>query len=144
MKVIRYVLLILLVFVILELYLLIEVGSHIGPFLTLFLILATAVWGMFLIRRRGITSTMRAQKLFYDHQVPPLTIMKDHMLVVAGMLLIMPGFITDIIGVVCSTEPLRRWLMQRFLEVGFHKAHSNNTREYKHRILEGEYKQTDE
>ncbi len=145
MKAMRRILLGLLIFGIAELYLLIAAGSYIGALGVVLLILATAAWGGWLIRCRGLACTQKMRTIMRYRELPPLALMEGSFLVFAGIFLIIPGFLTDIIGAVGVIAPLRRWMTQRFLEINLYaNPDYSNVTEYQHTVLEGEYKRVDE
>ncbi len=97
----------------LELYLLIEVGGQIGGLATIFLCLATAAFGGFLVRLQGIQTLLSARGEMTRGQVPAESALHGLMLVVSGILLLTPGFFTDSIGFILLVPALRRWLVGR-------------------------------
>lgn len=83
---------------IVEMYLLIEVGSHIGAALTVGLVMLTAVLGLALLRIQGLATLTRGLGRLQQGELPALEVAEGLMLAVAGALLITPGFLTDAIG----------------------------------------------
>ena len=112
----KFLFLLFLVVPLLEIYLLIEVGSAIGAMLTIFLVVFTAMLGAVLVRVQGFSTLTRVQSQLNDGQVPALEIMEGVCLFVAGALLLTPGFFTDAVGFVLLTPPLRRSIIRYFLE----------------------------
>ena len=112
----KFLFLLFLVVPLLEIYLLIEVGSAIGAILTIFLVVFTALLGAVLVRAQGFSTLTRVQSQVNDGQVPALEIMEGVCLFVAGALLLTPGFFTDAVGFVLLTPPLRRRIIRHFLE----------------------------
>ncbi len=94
-----------------ELALLIEVGGRIGAGNTLLLILATGFLGAALARSQGLRLLQRIQSETSAGRVPGRELMEGAMVLVAGAVLITPGFLTDILGVLCLLPPTRRLLM---------------------------------
>lgn len=83
---------------VIELYLLIRVGSVIGALNTIVIVLATAAAGAFFTRREGLR-TLQRLRLNISQGIMPTEEMFDAVLIfVAGMVLITPGFLTDISG----------------------------------------------
>lgn len=95
---------------ILEIYLLISVGSIIGVFPTILLVIATAVIGAFLLRQQGISTFMRFQQNLSSGQLPAKEMLEGVMLLVGGALLMTPGFFTDTIGFLCLIPFTRQWI----------------------------------
>ncbi|TPV59057.1 FxsA family protein [Aestuariibacter sp. GS-14] len=81
-----------------EIALLLQVGDMIGGWNTVGLILVTAFVGAYLVRQEGLSTLQKAQQKLAKNEVPGKEMMEGMMLVIAGVLLVTPGFITDIIG----------------------------------------------
>jgi UPF0716 protein FxsA len=132
----------------LELYLLIEVGSEIGALPTIALSIFTAVLGGLLVRMQGFSVLFRVQASLDRREVPALELLEGALLLVVGLALLLPGFITDAIGFLLLIPPLRRWLIVRWLKSrgtlrpapgpgpGDQETRSD-------RILEGDYRRED-
>lgn len=97
----------------LELWLLIEVGSGIGGLSTIALCLLTAALGGFLIRYQGLSTLLDAQKRMAHGEAPIDHGLHGLMIALAGLLLFTPGFITDSIGFLLLFPPFRRFLIGR-------------------------------
>ena len=98
-----------------ELYLLIEVGSEIGAIPTIGLSLFTAALGGWLVRMQGFEVLFRAQSQMGKREVPALELIEGALLLLVGFALLLPGFITDAIGFLLLIPPLRRGLILRWL-----------------------------
>ena len=100
-----------------ELYLIIEVGSVIGALWTVLLVVLTAVIGVSLLRIQGFNTLNRARQNMEKGTLPAMEMMEGMILAVGGALLITPGFITDTLGFLCLIPATRRamirYLMQR-------------------------------
>jgi len=83
---------------ILEIALLINVGSVIGGWNTVGLVLLSAFIGAYFVKREGVSTLQTAQEKMQRNEVPGKELVEGLMLVVAGILLVTPGFITDIFG----------------------------------------------
>ncbi len=83
---------------ILEIALLINVGSVIGGWNTVGLVLLSAFIGAYFVKREGVSTLQTAQEKMQRNEVPGKELVDGLMLVVAGVLLVTPGFITDIFG----------------------------------------------
>lgn len=99
-----------------EIYVLLEVGGVIGALPTVALVVFTAVLGAVLIRAQGFTTITRVQQSLDRGELPAVPMLEGAFLLVAGALLLTPGFVTDTIGFLCLVPPLRRRLIERFLE----------------------------
>jgi UPF0716 protein FxsA len=103
---------------VLEVVVLILVGQAIGALWTLLLILVTSALGLFLLRREGV----RAWRLFREDlssgRPPGNTATEGLLVLIGGILLVVPGFITDLVGAVLLLPPTRRLvraiLLRRF------------------------------
>jgi len=97
-----------------ELYLLIRVGSGIGGITTIALCLLTALLGGLLIRWQGMTTLLDAQRSLQRGHFPAEHGLHGIMLAVAGIMLFLPGFITDMAGFLLLVPAIRSWLINRF------------------------------
>jgi UPF0716 protein FxsA len=96
-----------------EIALFIQVGGWIGLAPTLALVVLTAVIGAWMLRRQGISVLIRAQRQLSDGSLPVVEVFEAVCLVVAGALLLTPGFFTDTIGALLLVPALRRTLYQQ-------------------------------
>jgi UPF0716 protein FxsA len=94
----RFALLLFIVMPILEMWLLITVGGHIGALNTIFLVMLTALIGVGLLKRQGFATLWRGQEKLQKGKVPAQEIIEGIVLAVSGALLLTPGFVTDVIG----------------------------------------------
>lgn len=92
---------------IIEMLILIEVGSFIGAFYTVLLVLLTAIIGVNLLKKQGLSTFVRANQKMHSGQMPLSEIGEGMMLAIAGALLLTPGFVTDTIGFVLLTPGFR-------------------------------------
>jgi len=97
----------------LELWLLIEVGSGIGGLSTIGLCLLTAALGGFLIRYQGLSTLVDAQKRMTHGEAPVDHGLHGLMIAFSGILLFTPGFITDSLGFLLLVPPFRSFLIGR-------------------------------
>lgn len=131
-----------------ELYFLIEVGSVIGAFPTIFLTIMTAVLGGALVRMQGFSTAMRVRAGVERGEVPAIEMLEGVVLLVSGILLLLPGFFTDLFGFICLIPPVRQgvivWLLRRAgtLQPGASVQPGAPTGEPK--VIEGEYKRHDD
>lgn len=94
-----------------ELYVLITVGSVIGAGWTILLLIATSVIGMLLLRLQGLTVFHRAQTALVRGEMPARQMLEGLAVLPSGLLLLLPGFITDLLGVVLFVPLIRRKLL---------------------------------
>jgi UPF0716 protein FxsA len=131
-----------------EVYLLIQVGSVIGAGWTILLVVTTAVIGVNLLRQQGISTLMRANQAMSRGEIPAMEMMEGMLLAVGGALLITPGFFTDVLGFLCLIPQTRRGIIQRLLLNSNIRSTYTVHRETEHRrgprIIEGECTREDE
>jgi UPF0716 protein FxsA len=98
---------------ILEIALFVEVGGAIGLFPTLAIVLVTGVLGVMLVRRQGLRALDRARADMEAGRDPLDPIANGALILVAGILLILPGFFTDTLGLLLMIPPVRRLVIRR-------------------------------
>jgi UPF0716 protein FxsA len=131
-----------------EIYLLITVGSFIGVFPTILLVILTAVLGTQLLRAQGITTLKKLQNTLQQGQMPALILLEGVFILLGGALLLTPGFFTDALGFACLIPSVRKyfihWLSQR-IQVKYAGASPNHSKEQRTKIvIEGECRREDE
>jgi UPF0716 protein FxsA len=100
-----------------ELYVIIQVGQAIGLWPTLALLLADALLGSFLLKHQGRGAWLRFNEALAQRRFPGKEVVDGLLIVVGGTLLLAPGFITDIFGLILLVPPTRaivRGLLKRF------------------------------
>ena len=100
---------------IVEIYLLIQVGQVIGALWTVFLVVLTAVVGVWLLRIQGISTLRRAQEKMRNEQMPAQEMLEGIGLLLAGAFLLTPGFFTDTVGFLLLLPPTRAWLVSKLV-----------------------------
>jgi len=104
---------------ILELFILIEIGGVIGAPWTILAVVATAMIGAALIRRQGMSVIRDAQAAMSRDELPLKQLFDGFFLLVAGAMLLTPGFVTDSIGFALLVPPLRSligWRIWQWLQ----------------------------
>lgn len=104
---------------VIEIYLLIQVGGWIGALPTVFLVVFTAVLGVLLLRQQGFATLQRVQAALANGQIPAMELLEGMLLTLGGVLLLIPGFLTDALGFLCLIPPARRWLVRAILDRHF-------------------------
>jgi UPF0716 protein FxsA len=137
-----------------EIYLLILVGSIIGAGLTVFLCIFTAALGGILVRRQGFSTLGNVQATMARGEVPALEMLEGMVLLICGILFLIPGFFTDILAFLGLIPSLRRllvlWTVKHALPRSKFKVavygHESNNLSYRQRsrIIEGQAKREDE
>ena len=97
----------------LELFVMIEVGAAIGAGWTVLLVVLTSVLGVALVRRQGRHAMADLQASMEELRDPARPVAHGALILLAGALLIVPGFLTDIAGGMLLIPPLRDWLLRR-------------------------------
>lgn len=101
-----------------EVYLLIQVGQEIGPWPTVGILIAEAVLGGWLMRREGARAWKALNDTFTGGKVPTGELANAALILVGGILLMVPGFLTDVLGLIFLipwTRPLARKAIAFFL-----------------------------
>ena len=95
-----------------EIYLMIKVGSVIGAFNTIFLIFFTAVTGLYFARLEGLNAIRSGFGQLLKNEMPIYEIISGAALAFASLLLIIPGFLTDVIGFLLIIPATRKLLIK--------------------------------
>ena len=119
-----------------EIYLFIQIGGLIGAFNTILIILLTAVVGIFFVRLQGLSTLKSGVSQLYKNQVPIYEIMSGAALAIAAILLIIPGFATDVLGFLLIL-PITRNIIFSYLGKKYTKE------KIKDDLIEGEYEDKD-
>ena len=128
-----------------EIYLLVEIGARIGAPWTILLVVLTAIVGAWLVRVQGLTTWRRFQKSLARNELPATALVEGLFLLIAGALLLTPGFFTDAVGFACLIPPFRRTLIRRFLQRSVWKAAQGPAQAPdSSKPLEGNYKRMDD
>ncbi len=101
---------------IIEMYILIKVGAVIGGLYTIGLVLLTALIGVSLLKKQGLSTFITAQQKMQTGQMPIKEIAEGLMLAVAGALLLTPGFVTDTVGFILLTPVLRQYIAKQVFQ----------------------------
>ncbi len=159
MPIFRILFLLFLCIPLIEIYLLIQVGEVIGALPTIFMVVFTAVLGVALLRWQGLVTLTRMQAAMARGELPAVTMIEGVFLLVAGALLLTPGFFTDAIGFALLIPPLRQSLAQSLLLRGMFQTgggfrrggfSAGNTHEGQSgktggpKVIEGEYERRDD
>jgi len=102
-----------LLFPALELYLLVKVGGIIGALNMVLWVFASAVIGMWAVRAQGQSAMLKARAEMNAGRVPQTSFLDGLLLFFGGILLILPGLITDAVGLLLLIPPVRRWAAPR-------------------------------
>ena len=119
-----------------EIYLMIKVGSAIGAFNTIFLIFFTAITGIFFARLEGLNAIRSGFNQLIKNKIPIYEIISGATLAFAALLLIIPGFITDFFGFLLIIPFTRKFFIQ-IIASKFNNKKVNNKN-----IIEGSFEDT--
>jgi UPF0716 protein FxsA len=92
---------------IVELYVIIQVGEAIGVLPTIALLIADSVLGSVLMRHQGRTAWRRFNAALYEGRVPHREVLDGALVIFGGALLLTPGFVTDVLGILLLLPPTR-------------------------------------
>jgi UPF0716 protein FxsA len=109
-----------------ELYLLIKVGSHLGAGFTILLVLVTGVGGAYLARQQGWRTWRKMQENLRRGIAPTGDLVDGILILAAGLLLVTPGILTDVIGLGLLFPPIRaafKEYLRRKLEAHAHSTY---------------------
>jgi UPF0716 protein FxsA len=124
-----------------EMYLLIRVGGELGALPTIGLVIGAAVFGILLLRRQGPAALERVVARLQRGEMPATELAEGALLALAGLLLLVPGFCTDLAALVLLVPAARAWLATRLSARFGPPATARNGR---HEIIEGEYERRPE
>ena len=118
-----------------EIYLFIKVGSQIGALNTILLILSTAVVGIWYARYEGFNTLRSGMSQLVKNELPLYEIVSGAAIAFAALLLILPGFATDIIGILLVFPVTRKIILSKYSK----KYSTQNKNKVKKNYIEGEY-----
>jgi len=122
---------------IIEIYLFIKVGSQIGAFSTILLIFVTAFFGIIYARYEGFNTLRSGMSQIVKNELPVYEIISGAALTFAALLLILPGFATDFIGLLIIFPPTRKLIFKKVST----KQRQNNTNQD---FINGEFEDIDD
>ena len=108
-----YVLLLFVAMPIIEIAVMLKVGDAIGWFPTLAIVILTAVIGTSMLRQQGLATLNTARQRLDAGEMPAQQMLEGMLLLLGGVLLLTPGFVTDAFGFVCLVPLTRQWLASR-------------------------------
>ena len=118
---------------IVEIYLFIKIGSQIGAFSTIFLVFFTAIVGVYYAKYEGINTLRSGMMQIIKNQIPAHELISGAAIAFAAVLLIIPGFATDLIGLLVIIPITRRLILGRLNK----KFKNKETK--KSNFIEGEF-----
>ena len=124
---------------IIEIYLFIKIGSQIGAFNTISLIFLTAIVGVAYARHEGFNTLRSGISGLMKNQIPIYEMISGATLAFAAILLILPGFATDTLGILL-VFPFTRKIFIKYFAKNYNKKNNNKEKNF----IEGEYKDMDD
>ena len=129
------VILVILLVPVVEIYLFIKIGSQIGAFNTISLILVTAIVGIYYARYEGLNTLKSGISQIIKNEMPVYEIISGAAIAFAAVLMILPGFLTDFLGIIIIF-PWTRKLLFKNIKINKQKKEEN--------FIEGEYEDKDD
>lgn len=102
-------------YVYIEISLFIQVAHVFGVFLTLILVILTSIIGISLVKNQGLKNFMLMQQKIAAGESPAQEMVKSVSLIIAGILLILPGFFTDFLGLLLLLPPIQKHLTLKLM-----------------------------
>ena len=124
-----------------EIYLFIKVGSQIGALNTILLIIITAVVGIWYARYEGFNTLRSGMSQLVKNELPLYEIVSGAAIAFAALLLILPGFATDIVGILLVFPITRKIILSKYSKK-FSSKRKNNFKEKN--FIEGEYEDVED
>ena len=116
-----------------EIYLLIKIGSHIGAITTIFLIFMTAVVGIYYAKYEGLNTLRSGFAQLSKNETPAYEVISGAAIAFAALLLIIPGFATDLFGFLLIFPISRKFIFNKFTEKFKSKKNKKNN------FIEGDF-----
>ena len=124
-----------------EIYLFIKIGSQIGALNTVLLIIITAIVGIWFARYEGFNTLRSGMSQLVRNEVPLYEMISGAAIAFAALLLILPGFATDIIGILLIFPVTRKIILSKYSKKYSSKKKSKNVGK---NFIEGEYEDIDD
>ena len=123
---------------VIEIYLFIKIGAQIGAITTISLIFVTAIVGVYYARYEGLNTLKTGFSHLSKQQTPAYEIISGAAIAFAALLLIIPGFATDIIGFLLIFPTTRKIILNKFSKKFSHKKNNKNN------FIDGEFEDIDD
>ena len=123
---------------IIEIYLLIKIGSQIGAMTTILLIFTTAIVGIYYAKYEGLNTLKSAIVQLSRNETPAYQVLSGTVIAFAALLLIIPGFATDILGFLLIFPISRKFIFGLFLKTPIN--HENKKKNF----IDGEFEDIEE
>ena len=123
-----------------EIFLLIKIGSQIGAVTTILLIFTTAIVGVYYAKYEGLNTLKSGFEQISKNQAPTYEMLSGAAIAFAALLLIIPGFATDIIGFLMIFPVSRKFLLEKI----FIRFKNKKTKTQKKNFIEGDFEDIEE
>ena len=127
------ILLLIILIPIIEIYIFIKIGSQIGAIYTIFLIFFTAIVGVYYAKHEGLNTLKSGFYQLSKKETPAYEVISGAAIAFAALLLIIPGFVTDILGFLLIFPITRKFIFKNFSKKFNYKKKQNNN------FIDGEY-----
>ena len=141
-----YLLIIFIILPIIEISIFIQVGGFLGTFNTILVIFLTAAVGIYFVRQQGFKTFQKITAELQDQQIPVQGMFDGLVILIAGILLVTPGFLTDIIGFLGLIPKTRVFLLATVKNL-FFQRYSKAHKQYKKDIndaIDGDFIEIEE
>ena len=118
---------------ILEIYLFIKIGSKIGAITTILLILTTAIVGVYYAKYEGLNTLKSGLTLLSRNEAPTYEMLSGTVIAFAAVLLIIPGFLTDVLGFLLIFPVSRKFFLKKIIN------RFDGKKDKKNNFIEGEF-----
>lgn len=138
-----YLLLIFFVYVYIEISIFVAIANTIGVFLALICIISTSIIGLSIIKSQGLKNFTLLQKKMSNHENPTNELIKNVSLLIAGFLFLIPGFLTDFLGIMLLLPFVQHYFIKKIIPKINIKTFNNYSRKESYdesHIIEGEFK----
>ena len=132
------ILLLIILIPVVEIYLLIKIGSQIGAITTILLIFSTAIIGVYYAKYEGLNTLKSGFAQISKNETPAYEVISGAAIAFAALLLIVPGFATDIVGFLLIFPPSRKFILNT-LKRKFDKQNKK-----KDKLIDGEFEEIKE
>tara|TARA_B100001057_G_scaffold261539_1_gene261785 strand:- start:336 stop:767 length:432 start_codon:yes stop_codon:yes gene_type:complete len=120
---------------IIEIYLFIKIGSQIGALNTILLIFITAILGVFYARYEGLNTLRSGFSQLIKNEIPAYELISGAAIAFAALLLIIPGFATDVLGFLFIFPITRSFILKKFSK----KFTNKKNQQEKNQFIDGEF-----
>ena len=121
---------------VLEIYLMIKMGTKIGALNTIALIFLTAIIGVYFAKLQGIQTLKSGMVNLYQNKIPAFEILSGASIAIAAFLLIIPGFFTDTIGFLILLPYTRQIIFKLFINKSKSRSNENDDKTLDGEIIE--------